>query len=352
MGATSVTSFPDTLAIELTSECNERCKHCYIPSKIKQRHSTITYEKLCAVIDEFAEAGGKSVLFTGGEILIYKKLLDIIEHAHKKGLWIALFFNGIALKEEHIVKFKEVGVNDIQISLYSVNTEIHDSITKVKGSCERTKKTIERLVDSGLPVRIACSVLKDNKSALCDLLDYTTSLNIHLGLDFNIIPLEDKTSSNLNFRLSPEEIESCLIALAKHNPDFTKKFLLRLNRANEDDESYENFLDGSVCGAARDMLYITADGELALCPGWTIDGGNLSTGLSLKEFWKDNELLNEVRSKKERSFPKCIKCEALNYCVRCYARNYLETGSYSTPPEFACQYAFIAKKVAESEKLV
>ena len=233
MGAISKIPKLDTLVIELTNKCNERCKHCYIPDIVKSVSTDISYEKISAIINEFVEMGGENILLTGGEILLCENLLAILDYVHSKGLWIALFFNGLTLTDDHIYKFKEVGVNDIQVSLYSVNPVVHDSITKVKGSCEKTKKSIERLIDSGLPVRIACSVIKDNMNEICELLDYTLRLNLMLSLEFNIIAREDKSSDNLKYRMSPEDLENCFRVLAKHNPDFTKKLLLRIDRAKK-----------------------------------------------------------------------------------------------------------------------
>ncbi|MBD5243464.1 MAG: radical SAM protein [Barnesiella sp.] len=338
----------DTLVIELTNQCNEKCKHCYLPTEVKSAKPELSVEKIRTLIDEFTRMGGESIIFTGGEILIYKNLLEVLEYAHQKGVWIGLFFNAISLSQNQIDKFKEIGVNDIQISLYSIDPKIHDSITEVKGSCERTKKSVTRLLEDGLPVRIACSVLKENMNEICNLLDYSTSLDIKLGLEFNIIAREDGDTDNLQYRLSPEELERCMRSLAEHNPEYVKKYFHRLNRSNKEDYDHEEFLNGPVCGAAQDILYITADGKYSICPGWIIEGSDVHKNQSLKDFWKNNELLNEIRNKKERSFPKCISCEALDYCVRCYARNYLETGDYTQPPEYACQYAFVAKKIVES----
>lgn len=351
MGTESTAPALDTLAIELTNRCNERCVHCYIPDKRKDDGAELSFERMCSLIDEFVEGGGENILFTGGEILLYKQLLDLLTYSKNKGLWISLFFNGVALSERYVKTFKELGIDDVQISLYSINPEIHDSITRLKGSCERTKKSITRLVDSGVPVRIACSVIKDNMNHLCELLDYTQSLNINLGLEFNLIAREDRSNDNLDYRLSPEDLEHCFKLLARHNPEFAKRILRRIDRSSKETQEASDVLNEPVCGAARDMLYITSDGHYAICPGWIVNSDGIDSGISLKEFWESNEFLNEIRGKTEGSFPECLECEALDYCARCYARNYLETGDYTTPPEYACQYAFIAKKVAESEHL-
>ena len=44
-----------------------------------------------------------------------------------------------------------------------MNPEIHDKITTVKGSFEKTKAAIEKLVAADVPVQISCPLMKANK---------------------------------------------------------------------------------------------------------------------------------------------------------------------------------------------
>ena len=46
-----------SIQFELTSRCNERCIHCYIPNAKKNNGSDMTYEQACHIIDQFSDMG-------------------------------------------------------------------------------------------------------------------------------------------------------------------------------------------------------------------------------------------------------------------------------------------------------
>ena len=48
----------NAIQFELTSRCNERCIHCYIPNGKKKHGFDMPTEKVKSIIDEFAEMGG------------------------------------------------------------------------------------------------------------------------------------------------------------------------------------------------------------------------------------------------------------------------------------------------------
>ena len=55
------------IQFELTSKCNERCIHCYIPNEKKNNGINMPTVKVKNIIDQLAEMGGLHVTFSGGE---------------------------------------------------------------------------------------------------------------------------------------------------------------------------------------------------------------------------------------------------------------------------------------------
>lgn len=337
----------NTLVFEVTNRCNERCVHCYIPATYRKQGTDFSYQNICRLIDEFKGIGGKNVIFTGGEALLHKDLINSICYAKSKGLWTALFSNFTKLTDSQIATLKNCGIDDIQVSIYGVKPEVHDSITGVKGSCIRTKDAIERALKAGLPVRLTCSLLKENYSTVCEILGYAKHLGIMISFEMNIIACSDATSNNLRHRLDMNELEEALESLMKYDPEYTRK-MLRRRSIEYTNQEYDSFMNSPICEAARDMLYITSTGQYCVCPEWPIGKEHNSPGISLKEFWETNGQLKHIRSITESSFLQCSKCEALEYCVRCFARNLSETGDIMTPPQYACEFAFMAKKIIEN----
>lgn len=82
-----------TLQFELSSRCNERCIHCYIPDKKKNHGFDMPLEKVKGVIDEFAEMGGINVTLSGGEAFLHKDLMTIVKYCREKDLKISILSN-------------------------------------------------------------------------------------------------------------------------------------------------------------------------------------------------------------------------------------------------------------------
>ncbi len=166
------------IQFELTSKCNERCIHCYIPNPKKNHGINMPVGKVKSILDEFASMGGFAVTLSGGEALLHKDLIEILRHCRKNDLQITLLSNLISLDEELILALKETNVALVQTSLYSMDPEIHDYITTIKGSFDKTKDAIERLVAADIPVQVSCPVMKANRLGYKDVLKYAQSKGI------------------------------------------------------------------------------------------------------------------------------------------------------------------------------
>ena len=113
-----------TLSVDLTRACTERCIHCYIP---EYKSSFINTQKLFRVIDEFTEAGGLKIKFTGGECMLHPDFPEIIRYADKKKLVISVLSNLTVCNSDIMESLYESAVGVVQTSLYGMSPEIHDT---------------------------------------------------------------------------------------------------------------------------------------------------------------------------------------------------------------------------------
>lgn len=337
------------LQFELSSRCNERCIHCYIPNDKKNHGWDMPLEKVKELIDEFSEMGGLSVSLSGGEVLLHKDLPEIIRYCRKKDLKISLLSNLIALDDSLIPVLREANVSLVQVSLYSMNPDIHDTITTVKGSWQKTKDAIEKLIAADIPIQISCPLMKANKDGYVKVLEYARRLKVKCQTDYILMARSDLDTSNLANRLSVEECRGVIRDIVCNDIDYKEKTLTKIPLSEK--MLYDkNFCKRPVCGVGFDNCCITVNGDVYPCAGW--QGyilGNVYKQ-SLRDIWNNSERVKFLRSITESSFPECLSCEARDYCSRCLVRNFNESGGdmFALSRHF-CKIAFLTKEIVEEE---
>ena len=337
------------LTIEVTNRCNERCIHCYLPDELKDKGSTMNLGELKVLVDSFGDMGGQTVTLTGGEIFLHRDLSHLLQYIHQRQLRIIIYSNLIALSDEKLKELESVNVDHIQVSLYGINPEVHDRITGVKGSCVRTLHSIEKIIRTSIPLKIACPVMKENSLDVIPLLDYAKKKAIPVELELNITARENQEIDNLEHRLSVKEMEALLRELMVYDKEYTTNLLLRHKYTYDEHFPFAEYLNYPVCTAGHYGLYITSDGKVTTCPNLQgVEMGNVNQS-SLKDIWSNSLEITALRHITECSFRQCINCEASDYCFRCFARNYTETGDCILIPKYACEMAFLAKKIIEEQ---
>ena len=336
------------LQFELTSRCNERCIHCYIPNGKKNTGVDLTFNQFKYILDQFVEIGGIHVTLSGGEALMNKDIVKMLRYCREKDLQISLLTNLISLTDEHVQVLKDVNVSIVQVSLYSMNSEIHDMITTVKGSYKRTKSAIEKLHAADVPVQISCPVMKANKDGYDKVMQYAKSLKMKSNTDYIMMAQADLDTSNLANRLSLEETEDVIRDIIKYDSDYKEQ---TLEQEPISSIPLDEYAEMPLCGAGVNDLCVTVNGDVYPCAGWqAFVVGNVFKQ-SLKDIWNNSPELAEIRKVTHKDFQKCLTCEAIDYCSMCLVRNYNESGGdmFKINQHF-CDVAFLTKRIVEEYK--
>src|ERR1700680_2544209 len=153
-------NIPLSVQLDLTYRCNERCVHCYLDH---HDHGEMTTAEIKDLLDQMAAAGVFYLTISGGEILMRRDFFEILEHARERTFCVKLKTNGVLIREKEAARLRKLGVETIQISIYSHRPEVHDAITKMKGSLDRSLDAIRFMVSQGLKVTIANVVMKQTR---------------------------------------------------------------------------------------------------------------------------------------------------------------------------------------------
>lgn len=336
------------IQFELTSRCNERCIHCYIPNAKKNSGSDMSLEKVKNIIDVFSDNGGLQVTLSGGEVFLHKDIIPIIKYCREKDLIITILSNLIALRDYQIPFLKQYNVSSVQVSLYSMDASVHDRITTVKGSFKKTTSAIEKLVKADVPIVISCPMMKANYKGYKEVLKYAQSIRCKVNVDVIMMAQADLDTNNLANRLSVEESGEVIKDIIENNADYRNAISEMASFSSLMYADRDNFVKLPLCGAGINDCCIAENGDVYPCAGWQdMVVGNVYKQ-NLKDIWDNSEKLRTIRAVTQGDFPQCLKCEAQDYCSRCLVRNYNESnGDMFKLNQHFCDVAFLNKKIVE-----
>ncbi|GHV74853.1 hypothetical protein AGMMS49940_21550 [Spirochaetia bacterium] len=303
------------LQIELTSRCNERCIHCYIPheNKISDIDPALFYD----VLDQCRDMGLLSLTLSGGEPLLHKNFLEFLRKAKEYDFSINILSNLTLLNDEIIKEMKEIRLSSVQVSLYSMNPEIHDSITKMPGSFVKTRDAILRLIKNDIPLQISCPTMKQNKNCFVDVLNWAQTHKVRAVTDYIMMARYDHTTGNLDNRLSLEEVGTVINDIINNDDDYQTEMA---NADMEQGDAHDTSND-IICGVGVSSICMVANGNIYPCPGWQdyVVGNVRET--PLRTIWNTSPKVQYLRGLRKKDFPKCTVCADKSFCAMCMVRN-------------------------------
>lgn len=327
----SQNDFLRSIHVEIASECNERCVHCYIPHECKSK--VIDSGLFYRILEEGRAMNIINVTLSGGEPLIHKDFLRFLAKCRELDLSVNVLTNLTLLTDEIVSEMKKNPLLSVQTSLYSMDPSVHDSITKVKGSFDKTKNGVLKLLSAGIPLQISCPIMKQNKDSFIDVIKWGNKNNIAVLVDYVIFAAYDNSNCNLINRLSLEEVGEAV------DKQISEEYVNALCEiAKEKNILTEN---DPICSICRYYFCISAEGDVFPCVGWQTNKiGNLNKQ-TIKEIWETSKEIQRLRQIKRERFPKCVVCKDRGYCTVCMMSNANENsdGDAFRVNDFHCKVA-------------
>lgn len=320
-------SIPLGVHLDVTYRCNERCVHCYLEH---DDHGEMTTAEIRDVLNQLADAGTFFLTLSGGEVLMRRDFFEILEYARGLMFNVRIKTNGVMIREKEARRLRELGVEDVQISIYSSRPEVHDGITKLPGSLKRSIAAIRFLKLQGLKVTIANVLMTANLGDHAGVQALARELGVTYTLDPTITPKIDGDMSILKLRIPGSELDSVF-----HNTDLVgnvEEFCALPPPPGED------VMEGFPCSAGHTSAYITPYGDVFPCVQFPLPSGNVRKQKFI-DIWKDSAELKEVRSIHAKDLPVCSSCSHVGTCSRCPGLAYME-GSMRGPSTADCEKSF------------
>jgi radical SAM protein with 4Fe4S-binding SPASM domain len=318
---------PLSVHIDVTYRCNERCLHCYLDHDDK---GEMTTDEIRNVLDQLAGAGVFFLTFSGGEVFMRRDFLDLVQYARGLLFNVKVKTNGAMIREREAQRLRQLGVEQVQISVYSYRPEIHDAITKLPGSLKRTIAAIRFLKSQGLKVTMSNVLMTVNRYDQRGTHALARELGVPYTLDPTVTPKLDGDTSVLALRVNEDNLDELFT-----DPDLVgnvEEFCVPPAPPDED------VMEGSSCSAGHTLCYISPYGDVFPCVQFPLPTGNVRRQKFI-DIWRHSPQMQEVRSIRIKDLTVCSSCSHAGSCSRCPGLAYME-GSMRGPSSTDCEKSF------------
>jgi radical SAM protein with 4Fe4S-binding SPASM domain len=140
--------------LEITNACNMTCTHCYVASG-KPLPNEMSLDEIRKVVDLLPPHTGKRVAISGGEPIVRKGCMEIVEYcALESGHDVDLYTNGRRFPEKFARRILEInergrGQVRIQLSLEGATALTHD-LVRGTGAFDDAMDTLRLITSLGL----------------------------------------------------------------------------------------------------------------------------------------------------------------------------------------------------------
>ncbi|HKI77434.1 MAG TPA: PqqD family peptide modification chaperone [Ignavibacteriaceae bacterium] len=334
---------PQNLSIEITSRCNEKCAHCYGDFN-PQNYTNWEISNLKKTITDFVNNGTQAVTITGGEPFLHPNIEEFIEWILPNVAALAIISNGTLIPPSIMPILKKFSNKIvIQVSLNG-NREYHDYFTGLKGSYDKAIYRIQKIINSGIKLRISMNVTEDNLKHIVSVAEIANNLNAYT---LNLSP-----AHNIGREIRRREKSGYFKNKSTDTDlDFIKLFLTEVNRAKEkfpkmfDAHSSKDYRDVMSigesdpitdiaqfpttfhCGGGLKSIHIDSEGNVHACPiAKYCDFPSLGNVIDNSiEKVMSSDFSKHITNIYAPSPKHCGDCKEILFCGGCMARGYMRS---------------------------
>jgi len=324
------------LVIHLTSQCNLKCKHCYISNF----ENELTIPVIDKILDDSDRVNVMNFSITGGEpFLNPESLKHIVFGCLKKGIRIEnVFSNGLLLeKNENLVRLIKDNFHTVFYISVDGLGENYDDFRGKKGAFSELEKGLALLEKLNIPLFVNIFINRNNANCLIDIYDYVKRyknfqrIRIDNGFDMGDWN-KNKNQFKINIQNEVEAVKKLLIHWKndglKYEFEYGHLFRYLFGKFFKiSDLNYD--IDSLCCEYYKDVAILMPDGVMTPCvltyPSFAC--GDIYNN-SIGEMWTSDKMRHFKSLKiKDLNIKECNNCEFLRECgAGCRGNSYLEKG--------------------------
>lgn len=336
-----------SVLFELTYNCSAQCIHCYnigatrnsSEQNCRGMFKEMTIDDYKRVIDELDSLGCYKVCLSGGDPFSKPIVWDIIAYLYEKEIAFDIFTNGLSINSQ-VERLVNYFPRLVGISIYSSIPEVHDNITRIKGSLNRSLSVASQLAEYGVPLTFKCVVMKPNIKSYHLVKQLAIDYGAVCQIEANLCMGVDGDASMINhLRLSREELEVLL-----RDKDISLYVGLDLPNEGKVTKAAEAY----PCGGGYLFYTIMPTGEMIVCTSLHYVLGD-TTKQSIISIL-NGESLKKWRNTKVGDIDLCGHSPKCDYCNLCCGNNYSEHGVVTKPSSVNCWMADVRYQLMQKLK--
>ena len=257
------------LRISLTELCNLRCTYC-MPAEgiqLSPKSHIMTFEEVYTIAKLFVDHGVTKIRLTGGEPLVRKDVDVILKKLATLPVELAISTNAVTV-DRFIDTFKTCGIQNINVSLDSLNAEKFNQITR-RNDFEAVNRNIHLLIEEGFRVKLNAVLMKGfNDNEIIDFIKLTKTLPVSVRF-IEFMPFSGNKWDKSNM-VSYAEIMDCVHSAYSENEVLRIKDAPNDTSKNYKIEGYKgsfaiiSSVTNPFCDSCN-RLRLTANGRLKNC---------------------------------------------------------------------------------------
>ena len=187
---------PYALLAEITYRCPLHCPYCSNPAvesavlsgeharqpsnALRTAHATasngeLTTDEWSRVIREAAALGVLQIGFSGGEPVARRDLADLVRAAREANLYTNLITSGIGLDDERVRALREAGLDSVQLSFQSDQSDLSDEIAGARAH-QHKLDIAAKIRAAGIPLNLNFVIHRRNIDRLAQMIELTEAL--------------------------------------------------------------------------------------------------------------------------------------------------------------------------------
>ncbi len=320
----------DFCCLTITERCMFKCKMCYIwkkaPCSESQEPTIDNWKQFITSFRRFVK-GRSCISFTGGEVLMSYRILDLVAYTAQLGFDTLLNSNAYLINEDMAKRIRGCGLKTINLSLDSLNENKHDFIRGTPGSYKNVMKAIEYLHQHAvnLEININTVMIESNLDDIVQLALWAVGDERIRSVHFQAVaqPFADtpddlwyqQKEGSLLWPKETKKAEYVLDELIKLKAAYGEK----INNSAAQFRIFKsyfnnplNFVKRYECHMYNNLINVSPFGDVSICNNMPHIGNIKEEGFDVEEIWYSPQA-KAVRDNMRKCRKNCVFVVSCTY---------------------------------------